>query len=195
MKRRRIVLFALAIVSTYYTACGDDDSATRPIDDGGVDAAPDRRDSGSDPEDANTTTKDAGSDTLDAGFDGFCSQVSPAPRFCSDFDNVPTVNTGWVGGCYPPGKMALDKSLFTSGPAAAHFHYEPDASPAACPYCNLERPLTDAGTTTPRVSFDVRLGDVDGGGVDGGVDAPIWFQAIYQWNPSHTQNRCGMQIG
>ncbi len=97
--RRPFVASLAAIGALAFSACGDDDDASAPSNDAGVDVV----------------TNDAGSDApVDAG-PTYCT--SETADFCGDFDRGPTPGFGWGGvDVQGGGALALEPATDTSKP-------------------------------------------------------------------------------
>jgi hypothetical protein len=96
---------------------------SEPDPDAGADAAP--------PADGPTPELDAGPDAADARNDAvvpggrWCTKLSPAPRFCDDFDDGDLTND-WTQSAAPAGAvLELDDSMSTSAPASFHVIAKP----------------------------------------------------------------------
>ncbi len=111
----RRVLFAMLTCA----ACGSSSGGgAAPGDDAGVDAPPPPAG-----DDGGPPSEGGGADAADANVDAgsrFCASLSPAPRFCDDFDDVDPMTKKWDQQTYLPGISALsiDETQFTSAPAS-----------------------------------------------------------------------------
>jgi hypothetical protein len=104
-----------------------------------------------------------GSRDDESGVDHFCATVSPTPLLCADFDEGSLI-AGWdTVRPFDGGVLVLDDKLAASPPGSARATLPALAlSPPACAYEYLGGDYTlHYGHLT--FSFDVRLGDVDGG--------------------------------
>jgi hypothetical protein len=113
---------------------------------------------------------DAGDDAGDAGAHGpFCAGQDGA-IFCADFDEAPTFGSGWSDHQLDNGLGGeLDSVFFTTPPRSAHFTLH--ASPESCAYGYLRQDFPKA-VQAPTLAFDIRAGEVDGGGI-GSTSAPL----------------------
>jgi hypothetical protein len=68
---------------------------------------------------ADSSSPDAKDAATDASSDAgtWCSQQSPTPTFCSDFD-TPPLGTGWTGTNATNGTVTLDTTQFVTGPSS-----------------------------------------------------------------------------
>ncbi len=112
--------------------------------------------------DADDSTEDAVDGTPDVwptGDGGYCSSLNPQPTFCADFDNVPSVSTGWgkvaKSSSSPPGTtISLYADDFKSKPGSLSV-YAP-AFTAGSLSAELEKSF-DVLPTTVRFAFDFRV--------------------------------------
>ncbi|HEY8075068.1 MAG TPA: hypothetical protein VIF62_13185, partial [Labilithrix sp.] len=111
----RRVVFALMACA----ACGSsENSGVAPGDDGGADATP--------PGDDDAAPPDGGTDAHEGGIDAgppFCASLSPAPKFCDDFDDLDPMTKKWDQQVFLTGisSLAIDETQSTSAPASLLF--------------------------------------------------------------------------
>jgi len=146
-------IWALAAAAVATVACGSDpggEGTDPPLieadgGDGGSPPAP-GEDSGAD-----APALDAGPDVkVDAG-PPFCSALSPAPKFCDDFDDGDLSDDWDFTNVILPSTLVLDTATFASAPASMHVQTKTLAAMQNGP-AHLRRTIF-ATAVHPRLSF------------------------------------------
>lgn len=139
------------------TACGSSGETSDPQPQG-LDAGPPLpADDGAAPDAAPDAAIEASSDVVPPG-GRFCARLTPAPRFCDDFDDGDLTND-WTQFVAPTGSIfELDPSTATSAPAS--FHVVAKATAAAAANNVLLRSTMLGVVKHAKLSFDVFLPSV-----------------------------------
>lgn len=154
------LLGCVAASTACLVACGSSGNPSDPAPEGPDAATPDAPDAdGSSAADAGTDGADGGpsADVVPPG-GRYCSTLTPAPRFCDDFDDGDLTND-WTQFAVQPGSLfELDSSSSASGPAS--FHLIARASAAAAANNVLLRTTMFGAVKRGKLAFAARLPSV-----------------------------------
>jgi hypothetical protein len=167
----RFVAFAAGalLLAAAVEACSTTYTSNASADGGANDASLDTTGGGGEVDGAAQPTDD-GATSADAGVDvyyppSFCAMLSPAPAFCSDFDEEPSPFPKWTGpNIVPEGgaTVGFDTMAFVSKPASAVFNLS--AGPTDAVHgrvVTIGQTLPVVPTATVHLAVRLRLDAID----------------------------------